>query len=77
MIFAQISRIDLSIWQKWTDLYRANVPEGITFNRCMKRVDTTADTLWSTDLSRDMHPNFNHNGGKGEGKLDKFAKTRQ
>ena len=43
----------------------------------MKRVETTADTLWSTDLSRDMHPVFNQNGDKGEGKLDKCAKRQQ
>ena len=48
LIFAQVSRMDLSIRHKWTDLYRANVPKGITFNRCMKRVGCTTDMMWNT-----------------------------
>ena len=60
------------------DLYRENVPEGITFTRCMKRVEATAEQLWSTDLSRDMHPVYNPKGaGKGEGKLHNVAKRLQ
>ena len=56
IIFAQISRIDLSIRSRWTDLYRENVPEGVTFTRCMRKVESAAEQMWSTDLSRDMQP---------------------
>ena len=45
VIFAQISGLDLCIRSKWTDLYRASVPEGITFTRCMKRVEATAEQV--------------------------------
>ena len=76
IVFAQVSRIDLTIRQKWTDLYRFNIPEGITFTRCMKRIESTADTLWSTDLSRDMHPVFNPRRSKGDN-LGGFAKRQQ
>ena len=76
IVFAQVSRIDLSIRQRWTDLYRVNIPEGITFTSCMKRIESTADTLWSTDLSRVMHPVFNSRPGKGDN-LGGFAKRQQ
>ena len=74
IVFAQVSRIDLTIRQKSTDLYWVNIPEGITFTRCMKHIESTADTLWSTDLSRDMHPVFNPHPGKADN-LGGFAKT--
>ena len=74
LVFTQISRIDLSIRSKWTDLYRENVPEGVTFARCMKKVASSAEQLWTTDLSRDMQPPWTPNPIKGAGKLDKFAK---
>ena len=76
IVFAQVSRIDLTIRQKWTGLYRVNMPEGITFTRCMKRIESTADTLWSTDLSRDMHPVFNPHPGKAN-HLGGFDKAQQ
>ena len=74
LVFTQISRIDLSIRSKWTDLYRENVPEGVTFARCMKKVASSAEQLWTTDLSRDMQPPWTPKPTKGAGKLDKFAK---
>ena len=67
IVFAQVSRSYSTIRQKWTDLY---------ITRCMKRIESTADTLWSTDLSRDMHPVFNPRAGKGDN-LGGFAKRQQ
>ena len=32
----------------------------------IERIKSTADTLWSTDLSWDMHPVFNPRPGKGD-----------
>ena len=78
IIFAQVSRIDLSIRQKWIDIYRSNVPEGITCNKCIKRTECTSETMWGTDLSRDMHPAFTRQAGPGKGdKLNRFAKGQQ
>ena len=74
IIFAQISRIDLSIRSRWTDFYRENVTEGVTFTRCMKKVESAAEQMWSTELSRDMQPTWNPKRPKGNGKLDNFAK---
>jgi hypothetical protein len=76
LVFAQISRIDLAIRSKWIDEYRKNMPPGVTFTRCMKKNESSAEQMWSTDLSRDMNPVFNPNGkGAAKGaKLSKFAK---
>ena len=50
----QVSRIDHRIRTKRTDAYRANVPENVTFTRCIMRADSTSDGLWAADLTRDM-----------------------
>ena len=50
-----MSRIDYRIRTKWTDAYRANVPENIIFTRCMMRAESTSNGLWAADLTRDMH----------------------
>ena len=51
------------------------MPPGVTFTRCMKKHESSAEQMWSTDLSRDMHPVYNPKGaGKSGGKLDKFAR---
>ena len=55
VILPQVSRIDYRIRTKWTDAYRANVPDIITFTRCMMRAESTSDGLWAADLTRDMH----------------------
>ena len=78
LISAQVSRIDFSIRQTWIDLYKASVPEGITFNRRIKRVECTTETMWSTDLTRDMRPAFNSDVPPGKlNKFNKFAKEQQ
>ena len=65
----------MAIRSKWTDEYRENMPPGVTFTRCMKKNESSAEQMWSTDLSRDMHPVYNPKGaGKTGGKLDKFAR---
>ena len=64
----------MSIPSKWTDLYRETVPEGVTVARCKKKVASSAEQLWTTDLSRDMQPPWTPKPAKGAGKLDKFAK---
>ena len=38
-------------------------------HRCMKRIESTADTLWSTDLSRDMHSVLNPHPEKGDNSI--------
>ena len=38
-------------------------------------MESTADTMWNTDLSRDMHPVFNPHVPPG--KLDKLAKGQK
>ena len=55
VVLPQVSRIDYRIRTRWTDAYRANVPENITFTRCMMRAESTSDRLWAADLTRDMH----------------------
>ena len=53
------------------------MPPGVTSTRCMEKYEASAEQMWSTDLSRDMHPVFKQEYGKGNGKgtrLDKFAK---
>ena len=53
-VLAQVSRIDHRIRTKWTDTYRANVPENVTFTKCIMRPESTSDGLWAADLTRDM-----------------------
>ena len=53
-ILTQVSRIDHRIRTKWTDAYRANIPENVTFTRCIIRAESTSDGLWAADLTRDM-----------------------
>ena len=53
-ILTQVSRIDHRIRTKWTDAYRTNVPENVTFTRCIMRAESTSDGLWAADLTRDM-----------------------
>ena len=50
-----MSRIDYRIRTKWTDAYRANVPDHIIFTGCMMRAESTSDGLRAADLTRDMH----------------------
>ena len=65
----------MTIRSKWTDEYRENMPPGVTFTRCMKKNESSAEQMWSTDLSRDMHPAYNPKGaGKTGGKLDNIAR---
>ena len=53
-VLTQVSRIDLAIRSKWTDMYRTNLPAGITFANCIPQTEATADNLWAADLTRDM-----------------------
>ena len=46
-ILTQVSRIDRRIRTKWTDAYRTNVPENVTFTRCIMRAESTSDGLWA------------------------------
>ena len=41
----QVSRIDLAVRSKWTDMYRTNLPAGITFTNCMRKTEATAESL--------------------------------
>ena len=56
IVLAQVSRIDLAIRSKWTNMYRANLPAGITFTSCIRKTEATAENLWTADLTRDMSP---------------------
>ena len=51
---AQVSRIDLAIRSQWTDMYRTNLPAGITFTSCIRKTEATAEHLWTADLASDM-----------------------
>ena len=54
IVLTQVSRIDHRMRTKWTDAYRANVPQNVTFTRCIMRAESTSDGLWAADLTRDM-----------------------
>ena len=40
IVIAQVSRIDLAIRSKWTDMCRKHLPAGITFTSCIRRGQT-------------------------------------
>ena len=42
-VLTQVSRIDLAIRSKWTDMYRTNLPAGITFTNCIRKTEATAE----------------------------------
>ena len=53
------------------------MPPGVTSTRCMEKYEASAEQMWSTDLSSDMHPVSKQGYGKSKNKgtkLDKFAK---
>ena len=50
IVLAQVSRIDLAIRGKWTDMYRTNLFAGITFTSCIRRTEATAENLWTADF---------------------------
>ena len=54
IVLAQVSRIHLAIRSKWTDMYRTNLPAGITFTSCIRKTEATAENMWAADLTRDM-----------------------
>ena len=45
-LLAQVQRIDLKIRTKWTDMYRAIMPNDITFTLCIRKAKATADNMW-------------------------------
>ena len=44
-VLTQVSRIDLAIRSKWTDMYRTNQPAGITFSNCIRKTEATAENM--------------------------------
>ena len=56
IVLAQVSRIDFRIRTKWIDYYRANIPEHITFSRCMMCAESTSDSLWTRPHARHVSP---------------------
>ena len=67
-VLRQLTRIDLEIRRRWADLYRANNPDGITYTKCIRMTEPTADGLWNADLTREILGS-EPDAGKGSGKL--------
>jgi hypothetical protein len=72
-ITRQMARIDLEIRKRWCKLFRENKPENRTFNTCIKETRSTADALWTADLSREMTTANPKGGGKGTLKVARSA----
>ena len=72
-ITRQMARIYLEIRKRWCKLIRENKPEGGTFNTCIKETKSTADALWTADLSREMATANPKGGGKGTLKVARSA----
>ena len=53
-VLTQVSRIDLAIRGKWTDMYRTHILTCMTFTSCIRKTKATAENTWVTDLTRDM-----------------------
>ena len=71
----QLARIDMRIREKWCRLYMKNLPEGKTFSKCIRETLSTAESLWSADLSKEM-PSGKGNGGS-DGKKDQGGKFQK
>ena len=73
-ILGQVQRIDHKIRTKWTDAHGSNIPREVTFTRCIRKAEPTADSMWSADLSRDMEPRHSPDLKRGR---EKFAASKQ
>ena len=72
-VLRQLIRIDVTIRQKWVDLYRTNEPPGITFTACVQQIAPVADGLWTADLTQLIHLDGGKATGKGSKTENKLA----